>query len=710
MKTFLLLNLIITCSILNAQSTWTGSTSSDWGTASNWTENCVPLPGSSVVISAVKKSPEMSMDRFVGDITILPGATLNLGSKKITVYGDFNNNGNVITTTGSTVIFSGWDTQSIYGTHTFNNLEINNSNGVNIESGITSMSGCLKLISGTFDTNNSLVLLSDSIATASIMEIPLGANISGDVEIQRFVSSSASNWHFLSLPVDGASFSDWDDDLITTGIIGSDYPNWPSVENPWSSINRYNESDTGHQDLGFFSPSSMSEIINAGEGFWVWSGDTVTGDQPFLLDVKGPILKGDINLPVTYTNSGNLNGDGWNMVGNPYPSTIDWDNSEWVKNKIEDAIYIYDPENLQYASYVSGVPNNGGSQYISSSQAFWVKASGSNPNLMAKEAVKSVKDTSFFKQSSLPFNISVQKEQYKDQISFSVNSNASVNYDPSYDAYKIYSSSFDVPSICSYSNDNQELSINSFYGVESTTIPIKITAHSSGIVNLTFNNVETLNSYNCIYLEDKHAGVMIDLYNSSEYSFYLLSSTDTSRFLLHLNTVVSNFSSVDTVLISNNFGEYSPLNSSINGANYSWDFGDGNLSSEFNPIHNYSSEGSYVVTLTTSNLQGCTNVKTREVMVVNDIVTSINLFSIQEFEVYPNPASLGGVLNLKLRDSGKFNLEIFDLIGKKVFEKEVKQKLSTIVLDDSFNCGVYFMRLRNMNNQEVTSFKLSLVR
>ena len=41
--------------------------------------------------------------------------------------------------------------------------------------------------------------------------------------------------------------------------------------------------------------------------------------------------------------------------------------------------------------------------------------------------------------------------------------------------------------------------------------------------------------------------------------------------------------------------------------NYTWTFGDGNSSTQANPTHTYTTNGSYNITLTTSNNQGCTN-------------------------------------------------------------------------------------------------------
>ena len=708
MKNFILFKFIFFCSILNAQITWTGNTDADWGTASNWNSNVVPTSSDSVYIGCSSCMPVLDVDRSVGDILIEAGGSLDLSSNNIRIYGDFTNNGTIVTT-GSTIIFEGAAIQSIRGTQTFNNIEINNSNGVEILSGQTSITGELTLVLGTFDTNDSLVLVSNSLGTASILEINGSADIIGDVEIQRYIDASSTNWHFFALPIQGGSFNDWNDDIITTGIIGSNYPNWPSASNPWANIYRYDETITNNVDSGFYAPATMSESINDGEGFWTWCGDSISGTQPFMLDVKGPIFKGDFNMPVTFTSSGNMDDDGWNMVGNPYPSTIDWDNVDWVKTNVDDALYIYDPENLQYASYVSGVPNNGGSQYIASSQGFWVKTSANNPVLTAKEGVKTSVNTLFFKQSpSLPFNINVTKGQYTDQVSFNANGNATMNYDAHYDAYKVYSTSFDVPSICAISDDNNELSINSFNINGSISIPIKVTSYYSGLAQLNFNNVSELYDFNCAYLEDTQTGVFIDIFSSTGYTFMLSNTTTTSRFILHLDKVVADFNTIDTVYLSVNNGEYAPTNTSINANQYAWDFGDNNTSTAVNPIHNFTQSGTYIVSLLATLSQNCTDVNVKQVEVISTPL-SIEKLKTANLKVYPNPIKVGNALTLEFEELGDYNIVLFDLTGRRVIEKEISNQRSFIPIDGDFNAGVYQLSVLNKNTNMRKEYKLSII-
>ncbi|RYZ00798.1 MAG: PKD domain-containing protein [Chitinophagaceae bacterium] len=52
-------------------------------------------------------------------------------------------------------------------------------------------------------------------------------------------------------------------------------------------------------------------------------------------------------------------------------------------------------------------------------------------------------------------------------------------------------------------------------------------------------------------------------------------------------------------------------NNSVGGATYLWDFGDGNSSTQANPVHTYSATGFYTVTLKVTNAGGCSDTQVR---------------------------------------------------------------------------------------------------
>ncbi len=74
--------------------TWTGSASSDWHTAGNWSPSGVPGAGDDVLIPNVARDPVISTgDAAANSLTIDSGAVLDLTTRHLTVEGALTNNG-----------------------------------------------------------------------------------------------------------------------------------------------------------------------------------------------------------------------------------------------------------------------------------------------------------------------------------------------------------------------------------------------------------------------------------------------------------------------------------------------------------------------------------------------------------------------------------------------------------------------------------------
>lgn len=473
-----------------------------------------------------------------GNLTINSNAILDITSSNynVNIGRNWINNGTFLAQNG-TVTFNGTVAQTIGGTTItdFNNITLNNAAGASLTNA-QNLIGTLTLSVGTFATNSqTFTLLSDINGTARIAAIPAGADITGNITMQRYIGAGATNWRFLTTAVQGTTIADWTDDFIMSGFTGSQFPDWPSASNPWPSIYFYDETVAGIQDNGYVAASNTTNAINPGQGLWVWSGDTITGTQPFTVDVVGPTNKGNINLPVSYTSSGSPADDGWNMVGNPYPSTIDWDSPNWTKSNINQAIYIWNPQNQQFASYVFGIGTNGGSRYIASSQAFWVQANGVSPSVQITENCKSAVNQAFIRdavanQQLLTF--SVQKGTKTDEAVLRFIDGATANFDANFDALKLTSSDVDMPYI-SLINDSSELSINSYNIGQQLSMPIKVLASSSGLITMSFSK-NNLIDLSCATLEDLHTGVKTDVIANNTYSFFHTDTTTSARFILHL--------------------------------------------------------------------------------------------------------------------------------------------------------------------------------
>ena len=473
-----------------------------------------------------------------GNLTIGSGVTLDVTTNNygVNVKRNWTNNGTFLAQNG-TVTFNGSAAQTIGGSAVtnFRNIALNNSTGASL-SQAQNLLGTLTLTLGTFNTNSQVfTLISDISGTARIATIPAGADITGNITMQRYIGAGATNWRFLTTATNGTTIADWKDDFIMSGFIGSQYPDWPTAANPWPSIYFYNESKPGIQDSGYVAATNITNTISPGQGLWVWSGDTITGTQAFTVDVTGPPNKGNINLPVTFTSSAGAANDGWNMVGNPYPSTIDWNSANWTKTRINNAIYIWNPQNQQFSSYVSGIGTNGGSRYIASSQAFWVQSNAASPVLTVRETCKSAVDQAFIRdaianQQLLTFG--VQKGSKHDESVLRFIEGSTDSFDADFDAYKLASADVDMPYIALI-NNNDELSVNSYELGTSLTIPVKVLASTNGLITMTFDK-NNLTDLSCAILEDLQTGTKTNVITSSSYTFYHTSATDSARFLLHI--------------------------------------------------------------------------------------------------------------------------------------------------------------------------------
>ena len=83
-----------------------------------------------------------------------------------------------------------------------------------------------------------------------------------------------------------------------------------------------------------------------------------------------------LTVTCSWTDPASGGGGGWNLLGNPYPSAIDW-NLLTRGTGIDNALYYYDAsiENYRYyIQYQPGFALGNGSQFIPSMQGFMVHA------------------------------------------------------------------------------------------------------------------------------------------------------------------------------------------------------------------------------------------------------------------------------------------------------------------------------------------------
>jgi hypothetical protein len=470
-------------------------------------------------------------------LTIASGATLDAGSPgfNITAKQSFTNNGTFIAEAG-TVTLGGTSAQAINGTTstTFYNLTLNNSAGGSIAIN-TQLSNTLTISNGTFTTTGfTFTLLSDAARTARIAAIPASGNFAGNITMQRYINSTVTSWRLIAAPVTGRTIADWNDDFVMSGFPGSNYPSMS-----FCSIYTYDETKPYHRDTGWTKPTSITNAAPPTKGFLAYIGPV-----PITMDVTGPPAKFAQSYTLTYTNNSIASNIGWNLVTNPYPSSIDWDaSSGWTKTRLNNAIYIWNPDLQQYASYVAGIGTNGGTNIIPSSQAFFVQANSANPGLSLTENVKSATDQGFMKvmQLSQPIynlTLGLKNNTYTDQTTIRFDANATWNFDGDYDAYK-FPGGPNTPYLATVPDTNGDLSINSVPALDSTVvIPVRVKVGTTGTYTLYRDSITNLPSSSCIILEDLLTGTQTDLQSYTSYTFSISDTTSAPRFLIHIGAPI----------------------------------------------------------------------------------------------------------------------------------------------------------------------------
>ena len=636
--------------------------------------------------SGIQTITNAAGERF-HDIIIASTSTVQTSgaSDNLNIQGNWSNNGTFNQQTG-TVTFNGSTGQAIAGSAktTFNNLTINNAAGVAL-SGATDLAASLTLTSGTFNTGGQdFTLISNSSATARIAEIT-GGDISGNIIMQRHIDAGAIGWHLLAAPVAGSTINDWDQEMVLSGVGGI---NGNACCPIWRSVRRYDETRLDIVDSGYVDVTSIAAPINVGEGYLVYTGSGTTTTAPFTFDTRGNTNKFSQSLAVSYSSSGSPDNDGWNLVSNPYPSTIDWNAAGWTKTGVDNAIYVWDPDAGVYATYVGGVGSNGGTQFVPSSQAFWVHATAA-PTLTASEPVKAITDQVFFKQNTAytgVLRLKIDGGGFTNETVLRFIDGATDGFDGTLDAYKLGESGV-APYIASIVGDSIDMSINSLKILTNDTIiPIRVNAVSVGTHAVYIEGAGNLPEEYCIILEDTLFNTFTDMRTDTAFiAIGPISSTPKPRLRLHISAPL--FS--EEIQISCNGAEDGIITASMSGtSDYIWLNSDGDtMKSSLGVIGSDTlsnlSPGNYTVIVSSQAMTMCSQiVETFEIiepptLVVAGQITNLSCFGANDGAV--DIGVSGGTPPYIATWSGGYNTVDIDNLSAGSYE---------ITMQDSNGCTI----------------------
>ena len=289
--------------------------------------------------------------------------------------------------------------------------------------------------SGTTLTDNST---NNNIGTLTNMDdddwvastAPVGCTISGN-----------SGFRMMSSPVDGQIYSDLLAELWTQGMTGADVTS--------GSNNVWTYSGSGWTDVTDISGSGSGASLTAGQGFLVYVFANTDGldddsDLPVTLSVAGTENSATVTRSTTASE--------WNLLGNPFASTIDADQLFTDNSNYTSVVYVYDHSTDSPTS--PDVIEDGGvgiyriwntstgslsDGLIAPYQGFWIQSGASGTSFAFTSSCKSASAGTFYKtmaDNTGSMNFTITSGEYSNKTFVSFMTNGAEGMDNA-DAYKL---------------------------------------------------------------------------------------------------------------------------------------------------------------------------------------------------------------------------------------------------------------------------------
>lgn len=416
---------------VGVQNMWTGTVSSDWFDAGNWTGNTLPSMTCEDVIIPVVSTPNVypvltSGTASIHNINIQAGASLTVNGGTLEIAGSINNNGTFDVQTG-TINMNGTEAQVIpanaFASNSLGHLLVGNSHpaGLSID-GPLNILGSLKFTTaGTrLNTGNVLTMKSTAAKTAWVGNLT-GKIIDGEVTVERYIHTGTGagmhpkSWQLLAVPTfgsqtvneawqEGSAFPNQNNvpgygTMMTSNLPGAVSLGFDAQTPAGGTVKTYNANTYNWDGI----PSTNALPINNPNGYMV----LVRGDRsvftsaaaavPTILRTTGKLYTTGADAPpAVMVPSGKFG-----SVGNPYASAIDLTSSGIDRENLADVYYVWDPQLTTlgsnssyglgaYQTLTLGMDGNyhvtpGGGSYgaggsirntIESGQAFMVLSSG----------------------------------------------------------------------------------------------------------------------------------------------------------------------------------------------------------------------------------------------------------------------------------------------------------------------------------------------
>ena len=356
----------------------------------------------------------------------------------------------------------------------------------------------------TIDADASLTIKSTVDGTGSLFTNGTITN-NGTVNVERYVSESV--WHLISVP----------NNVTTANSFLGDYlQTWDETTHSWTDI----------------SEPITALIPVKGYGFWGTPGKATT------YTYTGTPNTGNQTHGITFTEYSTEPDafEGANLLGNPYPSAIDWDGLCTTYG----SVYYWSG-----TAYVSWNDDGDGSRYIPPMQGFFIVTdadmiTATGGTFDVGNSNRTHNDAAYYKSGKQIKSNSIVLEtkslNYSDKVFIRLDAATSEGFDLQYDAWKLLSNTKGLSQLYSFTGE-KKLSID--VRPDTEVIQLGFKNDENGIYSIGIKEIADIPE---AFIEDTKTGLFHNLhpdsYRGGDYEFAWNPDIDNeNRFKLHLNVV-----------------------------------------------------------------------------------------------------------------------------------------------------------------------------
>jgi hypothetical protein len=423
-------------------------------------------------------------------------------------------------------------------TKTVNDLTVNAGSQLTLNSGKILSARNVDLLSNAANGTGTFVDMNLTAATGRL-------TVSGTTTVQQYLPMGR-NW-YISSPVNAVPTS------IVTGT-------------PGNSLWNYTEANTG---------SLLWNVITGTGNFGVTTGYVANMAASGNIIFTGTLNTG-AKSTATLTRQGTVS-NGFNLVGNPYPSYLNWisavapantgtvnmEPTMWYRTKNQSSTYVFDTFIANGSGGGVGTTNfsNGLTAvtgFIPPMQAFWVRvADGQTTGTLAFDnSMRSHLDQSIVtNRLKTPGTAIAPQPLLRLQVSNGVNSdeavvyfnpNASDDFDQ-FDAEKMSNNNDQIPEIYTVAG-NEKVVINGLKRVSiDEELPLGFNTRKENTFSIKATEISNFDEGIQIILKDKLLNTEQEMENNIEYAFSSDVTNSSTRF-----SIVFKSTSITAGLINNN--------------------------------------------------------------------------------------------------------------------------------------------------------------